>query len=87
MILAQKWGITSRGQKNSIFLLSQNRLAMRHCRQIGHLALDAQAETDNAKTQYTQALVRPGWHAYYTLAQQAGTLGEQKVGWDCLRND
>jgi len=40
-----------RGQKIGVFRFSFDRMAMRHCRQLEHLALDTHAKMDNAQTQ------------------------------------
>jgi len=67
-----KMGVLGRGHKIGVFSLSRDRLTMRHCSQIGHLALDTQAQADNVKTQYTQALVLTGRHVYYARVRKAG---------------
>jgi len=87
MILMQKWGVVGKGQKNGVFRLSLDRLAMRHCRQIGPLAMDTQAHADTANTQYTQTLVLTGRHVYYTRVRNVGALGWRKAGRGCLRSD
>jgi len=83
MILVQKWGVMGRGQKIGVFRLSRDWPTMR---QIGHSALDTQAQVDSAKTQHTQALVLTGRHVYYTLVRKTGPWVSEKRGRGCLRN-
>jgi len=45
MALGGKMGVVGKGQKTGIFRLSQDKPAKHHCKQIEHLALNMQVQT------------------------------------------
>jgi len=78
-----------RGQNIDFFRLSWDRPAMRHCRQIGHLALGTgHTNAGGQCADATEAGIDIDGPAriMHTRVWEAGALGGRKAGRGCLRN-